>query len=354
MSWIVKKFNGIYEYRWKEQGIRKSKSLRTKDLDEANKLKQKYDLLLTETNKATDLDFELPKVNIRYQIEIYLQTKTAEIKVGSLKRYRQMSNNFLQFCNLKGITIFNELSSSVISQYIVYRAEQNSSNRTTRDELALLKSVIKYAVEEEILDKDPIRKWPKIKRIPKKPERLGSYALEEIGKLLDYCKLYEKEFYPVFLFAVYSGCRFGELKHLKIKNLDLNDNTVIVFNQKTGSDSNNIYSKIRVPQQVMQAIAYGKSEKKDLYVFPQIWSHNVNWCRQVLIKVCKRLNIQYRRFHGTRHTYITTGLNAGIPTMYMQNQARHSKLSTTDRYAHSQMIPQELVELIRYPHEISK
>lgn len=355
MSWIIKKSNGIFEYRWYESGIRKSKSLETKSLVVANKLKKRLDLIYDEKGKgfmSELLDSEDKEINIQLQIEYYLKDKAAEVKKDTLNRYYQHAQQLLMFFEKRKIVNFNQLNSSVIKQYKIYRTEQGISNKTIHEDLTLLKSVIKSAVEEDILDKDPVKKWPKLKRLPAKPETLGSYSIEEVGKLLDYFKSNEIEFYPVFLFAVYSGCRWGELKLLKFKDVDLQNCLVVVQNQKTGSCIANASSLIRIPYAVLHAVTANRAYHNDTLLFPQLSQHAQKWSRQILIKACKALDIQYRRCHGTRHTYITAGLNAGIPTMYMQNQARHSKLSTTDRYAHSQMITQELVELIHYPHQI--
>jgi len=355
MSWLAPRKRGnkviSWEYRWKERGLTKSRSTGTADKVVSRKIKKKWDVALTlmgtsafEENKAADL-------SIFNQVDLFLKDKAAEIKPSTLKRYRQQINHVLAFCKKYSIRFFDQLNSSVMKRYKIDRADR-AAPKTIFEELALFRTIINTLVEEEILHDNPIKAWPKIKRLPGRPDTLGCYSEEEVGKLLDYFQIKNPAMYDVFLFAVYTGCRYGEIKLVKVNDVDFRAHTVRVTNQKTGRNRFDIFEEIRVSSHLI-AMLKQRSEASlpQAWLFPELRMHSDNWCRRNLKAACQKLDIQYRRFHGTRHTYITAGLSAGIPAPFIQHQARHSRLSTTDNYAKSRMLPVEMAELIQFPRK---
>lgn len=353
MSWLTPRKRGnkviSWEYRWKDRGLTKSRSTGTVDKAVARKIKKKWDAALTlmgasafEENKATDL-------SIANQADLFLQDKAADIKPSTLKRYRQQIHHVLLFLKKHGIRFFDQLNSSVMKRYKIERADQ-AAPKTIFEELALFRSIINTLVEEEILDTNPVRSWPKIKRLPGKPETLGCYSEEEIGRLLDYFQSKSPVMYDIFLFAVYTGCRYGEIKLVKVNDIDFHANTVRVTNQKTGRNRFDLFEEIRISSHLISMLKKrSETSLPQAWIFPELRMHSDNWCRRRLKAACQKLNIQYRRFHGTRHTYITAGLSAGIPAPFIQHQARHSRLSTTDNYAKSRMLSVEMADLIKFP-----
>jgi integrase len=354
MSWLAsrKKGNRIiaWEYRYKERGLTKSRSTGTADKGLAKKIKKKWDAALTlmgtsafEDNKAADL-------SIANQADLFLQDKAAEIKQSTLKRYRQQIQHVLQFFKKYKIRFFDQLNSSIMKRYKIERADQSAAPKTIFEELALFRSIINTLVQEEIIDADPVRAWPKIKRLPGKPETLGCYSEDEVGRLLDYFQGTSPVMYDIFLFAVYTGCRYGEIKLVKVNDVDFRAHTVRVTNQKTGRNRFDLFEEIRVSSHLIEMLRQrSEASLPQAWLFPELRMHSDNWCRRALKAACQKLDIQYRRFHGTRHTYITAGLSAGIPAPFIQHQARHSRLSTTDNYAKSRMLPIEMAELIQFP-----
>lgn len=354
MSWLAaRKRSGkiiAWEYRWQDRGITRSRSTGTADLAIAKKTQKKWDAAVTLNGSAALEEKPLCDLTIAAQVKLFLDNKAAEIRESTLCRYRQQSVHLLNYLAAAKIRFFDELNSSIMKQYKIARSEAGAAPKTVFEELAMLRAIIRSLVEEETIDRDPVRAWPKIKRLPKKPDTLGCYTEEEVGRLLDYFQRFDQEFYDVFLFAVYTGCRHGEIMLLRVGDVNFAQQTVVVVNQKTGSTRLDATSTIRIPGVLVERLKrVAANSLPGAWLFPQMHLHAHDWARTRVVKACKKLGIQYRRFHGTRHTYITAGLNAGIPALYVQSQARHARLSTTDNYAHGKMLPAEMAELIQFP-----
>lgn len=359
MSWLAPRKRGekviSWEYRWVDRGLTRSRSTGTSDRRVAEKIQAKWDAAVTLHGLDVLEDKPACDLSIESQVRLFLNDKAAEIRPSTLTRYRQQLVHVLEFFRAQKIRFFDQLNSSLMKQYKIERTESGAAPKTVFEELAVLRAVIRSLVEEETIDADPVRAWPKIKRLPVKPETLGCYSEEEMGRLLDYFQVADQDFYDVFLFAAYTGCRLGEIQLLKVADVNFAGKTVTVRNQKTGRDRFDVTSEIRISSNLVEHLRkVAAGSLPGAWLFPQLRRYAHDWARTRVKKACVKLGIQYRRFHGTRHTYITSGLNAGIPAPYIQNQARHTRLSTTDKYAHSKMIPQEMAELIQFPRNVDR
>jgi integrase len=354
MSWLAaRKRSGkivAWEYRWQERGLTRSRSTGSADLAIAKKVQKKWDAAFVMIGPDALEEKSVTDLGIESQVKLFLDNKAAEIRASTLLRYRQQIQHVLDYCKRLRIRFFDQLNSTIMKQYKIARSEAGAAPKTVFEELALLRAIIKTLVQEETIDADPVRAWPKIKRLPVKPDTLGCYTEEEMGALLDYFQKTDPEFYDVFLFAAYTGCRLGEIRLVKVSDVNLGAQMATVVNQKTGQNRFNATSQIRLPSILVERLRrVAAGSLPGAWLFPQMRIRAHDWARTRVVKACKKLGIQYRRFHGTRHTFITTGLNAGIPALYVQSQARHSRLSTTDGYAHGKMLPQKMADLIQFP-----
>jgi integrase len=67
-----------------------------------------------------------------------------------------------------------------------------------------------------------------------------------------------------------------------------------------------------------------------------------------LQKACKALNIQYRRFHGCRHTFATKAANSGVGLPKVQAQLGHTNLATTQKYIRQNQMDDNEIRLVNF------
>lgn len=359
MSWLVPRKNRqgktvSWLYRYKDNyGIEHQRSTREKDFKSAQRIQKHWDayLLLNgcfpeeEENIRTPEEFEIEK-----QIKRFLHHKSAELKPSTILRYKNHFDVLLSFLNRKHVYYFDQVNTTLMADYKFERLKSGISYKTVFEDLAIFRSLIKSLVEEEVLETNPVKKWPEIsKKIPKHPETLGPYSDEEVLKILDYTKEKMPYFYPIAVVAFYAGLRAGEIRDLKVKDIDFNTNILTVFNQKSVRDAGSAYRRILMHPDLISILKRKcKLCLPEAYVFASEQYRWKKWATHDLKKVCKDLGIQYRRFHGCRHTFATKLANSGIGLPKVQAALGHTNLSTTQRYVKSNMLDKNDLDKISF------
>ncbi len=360
MSWLAerKDRNGktaswLYRYR-DSYGIEHQRSTKVKDKKAALRIQKHWDAFLLLNGTLPDEKHEDTKTSdeheIENKIERFLLHKSAEIRESTIERYRTHFKAITNFLSKKRVYFFEQLDTSLMNDYKFERLKSGTSYKTVFEDLAVFRALIKSLVEEEILEKDPVKKWPEIpKKIPKHPETLGPYSDEEVTRILSYAKEKMPNFYPVAMVAFYAGLRAGEIKNLKVKDLDFNNNIMTVFNQKSVRDAGTAYRKILMHPDLV-AVLKQKCRLclPEAFVFASEQSRWKEWAASDMAKICKELDIQYRRFHGCRHTFATKLANSGIGLPKVQAALGHTNLATTQRYVKSNMLDKNDMDKISF------
>jgi len=354
MSWLhPRKKNGkivCYEYRWLERGILRGLSTKTKNESEAQKIKKKWDAavllhgaeVLTETQKTTDL-------SIAGQLELWLKEKKVDVKPGTFRRYEFHARYLQEFFKARRVKFFDQLSPALMRDYKAERLEQGRSQKTVFEELAFFRGLVRRLVEEETIERDPVRAWPKLqKKIPAKPETLGFYTAEEIGKILTWFS--GQPFYDFALTAFLTGARLGELKNLKGWDVDLAAGVIRLTNEKTVSSYGNLHKFLPIHKDLLSILEKRvRSNLPGAWLFPEVRNHRESWPREEMQRACKALLIQYKRFHGTRHSFGTLMLDTGATITEISHALGHTNLATTQRYSHMRPVRLEKLNLLQFP-----
>jgi integrase len=346
MSWLAERKNKqgktvAWLYRWKDEfGVERQRSTKEKDKKAALRKQKHWDAYFLLNGKLPDETGKEKLANsdeIIVHVERFLSHKSCELRESTIKRYRLHFNAILSFLRKRKIFHLEALSTSLMLDFKYERLKNGLSYKTVAEDLAILRSLIRSLVETDIISKDPVKKWPEIpKRIPKRPETLGPYSDEEVTKILAYAQKKDQGFYTILMVAFYTGLRLGEIKNLKVKDIDFNTGILTVFNQKTIRDAGTAYRKILMPPALISVLkAKCKLSLPNAYVFAAESYRWRKWAAVDLKRACKELGIQYRRFHGCRHTYATKAANSGIGLPKVQAALGHVNLSTTQRYVKS-------------------
>ena len=360
MSWLAERKNKqgrtvTWLYRWKDSfGVEHQRSTKEKDKKSALRVQKHWDAYLLINGKLPDDNYTVEEQTqnseLQAQIERFLVHKSCELKETTLKRYRNHFDAILEFFKQKKIFYLDQLSTSVLLDYKCERLKSGISYKTVAEDLSILRSLIRGLVEEDIIERDPVKKWPEIpKKIPKRPETLGPYSDDEVNKILAYAKEFEPEFYPIAIVAFYAGLRAGEIRDLKVKDIDFNAGVLTVFNQKSVRDAGTAYRKILMPQELIAVLkAKCKLCLPTAFVFASQQYRWMKWATVDLMRACKTLGIQYRRFHGCRHTFATKAANSGIGLPKVQAALGHTNLATTQRYVKSNQMDASDLEKIKF------
>lgn len=204
-------------------------------------------------------------------------------------------------------------------------------------------------------------RWDLIKRNPaalvKKPttsrknSKMKVWTVEEQKTFLEYVKSESEFYYTLFLLALTSGMRKGEILGLQWNDVDTKQGIVSVKRTAVWAQRN-LYLKdtpktessirtIQIPEQTSKALKRWKlacpANPMNL-VFPSPKTNGIlypNSLDKAFQKAIRGASVPMISFHGLRHTFATTLLANNVNPKIVQEMLGHATIKTTmDTYSH--------------------
>lgn len=233
------------------------------------------------------------------------------------------------------------------------RNGQKMSPTTIRNLKGKLSAVFNFAVERDLLDKSPMKGTRDRSKALKRVNTVLIPSEEQIKAILQEAKKLDDvkddgtiQLYPLFLLAVSTGLRIGEILDIdREADIDLERNTIDINSQLTRNGSNKplktstSYRVIYVQPDILRTVlnVARKSDKTT-----KLWvAHGKQVTNQAVgMKVHKFLNSSLNlpegfTFHCFRHYHATQLLLKGINVKEVSKRLGHASIQTTlDIYAH--------------------
>jgi len=270
--------------------------------------------------------------------DMWLKAKKPNLRHSTYDQYRGHIENHLKmyFGNIK-ITRINYDS---VESFLSHSYDENVSIPTLRKILVNFGAIMTYACRKRYMDNNPVRdiEKPKGQSEHKEDEELEILKPKQIRRLFE--KTPEMKYRTLFMTAVMTGMREGELFGLKWSDIDWFNNQIRVkrtFNHGRFYEPKTKTSKRKIdlaPQVLMQLkrwkLACPKSSV-DL-VFPNEAGNPlspINMVRRKFEPALKKAEIDRIRFHDLRHTYASIQIELGENPKYIQHQMGHSSIRIT-------------------------
>lgn len=212
--------------------------------------------------------------------------------------------------------------------------ESIKSDWSRRNLIKTMRRVFRMAIEDGNISLNPFSGM-----MIKTPETdLTVLTATEVQVLLSEAKLSQHRFYPIWLVALMTGMRSGEMFALTWNDIDFENRLISVNKQwtsKNGITSTKTRRNRMVPisDELYQFLIELKLERgKESSVLPQLeeWKHGEQ--AHVLRSFCKAIGITEVRFHDLRATFITNLLASGETLVKVMSIVGHSELKTTNGY----------------------
>lgn len=365
MSWLVANKDSdnsviSWLYRYRIGGLQKERSTREKNKAAAVRVQKQWDACRLLYGKFPDeIDGPAEKssrgLGIADSIYRYIDRNLAEknIKPSTAVRYRQHAVKLIAFFESIKADFVNDLAPMMLKDYKISRLQAGRAMKTVFEELNLLKSVLNQLVDDEMISESPIKKngWPVFDKMPAaKPERIGYYTIDEIVKILDYFRDHpDKTIYDFVLAGFCTGARIGELLALQVKDVDFSGNYLALRNFKIESSAENAYRWIPIHRDLLPVlINRSRNCLPGAFVFDDVKKHAVNYARKHLVRACRKLGIQYKRFHGARHSFVTLTLRLNVDSSSVGETVGHTNYKTTERYNHRRTISQKNINKLDF------
>lgn len=337
--------------------------------NEEGKLKRKYFYGKTKkevSEKLTEYKYKnmngLIPINESMTVERYFYYWIFEYQINKLKpstitRYESIFRNYIKSSQISNVKL-KDLRTQHLQSYYNSLLEENTPINTLYTLNKAIKACLNQALKEEYLFKN----YATLVSLPKKPKNddIVYFTLEEQKKFIEVCNGHRLE--SLFLFALGTGLRQGEILSLTWNDINFDDNTVSVsksireekvFNSKGESEYKTLIQQpktessnrvVPIPSNIIAKlkqfkIAQNKERllKGDLYlqdsnfVFttPVGTPINQSNLRKIYNKLLDKAEIPRIKFHALRHTYATRLFEEGIQVKTVQELMGHSNINTT-------------------------
>jgi len=259
----------------------------------------------------------------------------------------------------------NEITRKDIKNFIAEKQRQRKSTGkgdtkkikslsagTIRNLKAYLSAILSEAVDDEILGFNPAAGTGKLIKKGKAKE-IFPYTWDEKAKFEKAMQQYSPRYYPLFLTALRTGMRLGELIALQPGDLDFNGGFIEIrraFSRgrlttpKSGK-SRRVDMSNGLAETLKQHLISRKTEtlKKGWREPPELLFYNeagnmidINGIRKrVFYKCLEKAGLRRIRIHDLRHTYATLRISKGDNILDVSKQLGHHSIKITlDTYAH--------------------
>ncbi len=294
--------------------------------------------------KAEDAEFDLKKLvesvvnqKPRLSWKVWLDKCLAILK----KMYQPSTYYTYEKCLSRYVTPrweskdIHSITQDDVRNLIYDELPDGVTPHTRKATLKLIRKILQMAVDAQEIAKNPCAGLA-VKAPVNDQEVLNKV---EVDKFLAEAKATNHYFYPVWVTALMTGMRSGELNALLWSDVDFDSQKIHVT--KSWSSKNGVKSTKNERNRIVpiSETFLGflnelrlKSNPNEPHVLPRLEEWRRGQQAKVLREFCKRVGITSVRFHDLRATFITNMLAQGVPITKVMAIVGHSQMNTTDEY----------------------
>ena len=254
---------------------------------------------------------------------------------NTIKAYRTELEEFLSYCKERQKTELSEINERFIKSYLMILSEKELDKKTVSRKLAAIRSVFKYAFQNDLIEDNPLSFISNPISNRKLPEVVSTNHILEIYKLADEAD--ENPELVKVVFELLYGCalRVSELCDLKFSSIEMKKAQVRVIGKGNkmrivpiGEKSLLILNEYLLKNPVNSYNDYLIRTKKNDKLYPRLVHRMIN---KYLTKVS---DIKKKSPHILRHSAATHMLDNGADLRAVKEILGHENLSTTQIYTH--------------------
>ena len=323
--------------------------------------------LLRETEAQVDKGVFLPTKKIPLFSEVakdWIEYKKPNLRETTWETYEgHVRNHFHELDCLK----ITRITTVTIEKWIGTRQGQGMNILTLRKILVTLGQIFNYAVRHKYIDYNPLREAERPMSQGKEneaPKKIVILSPDHITSLLDNVTILstaskpisqkkrkvtnalKKKYKMLFMLAIFSGARQGELLSLKWGDVDWENSQIHIqrtfnkgrfFTTKTKTSNRKVDLGPIVINELKKWKLACPGNELDL-VFPNQSGKAINYSNMMIRSFqpsLKAAGLSRMRFHDLRHTYASLMIAQGENIKYIQTQLGHSNPTVTwNVYAH--------------------
>lgn len=298
---------------------------------------------------------EKPKILYEELANTWLTYKSDYVKESTLANYATIVYNHL-IPDFKDLYL-QDINHNLLQQYILNKlksgklvANTSLSEKTVKDIMMVLKSILRYAMDQNVIDSINLTFiYPK----NNKKKKIYIFSKKEQKKITEYIL---KNMTPKgigVLISLYTGMRIGEICALKWSDIDFKSNIIHVNktlqrvylkdvnNQTTSSivistpKTLNSNRDIPINKEFADIIKTFKKNSNHYVLTSSLDCIEPRAYRKNFNTMLKKMKVKQINFHSLRHTFATNCISLGIDYKTVSELLGHSDINITlNLYVH--------------------
>jgi integrase len=248
----------------------------------------------------------------------------------SLAPVKSALNSLLNYFGKKAVRL---IKASDIENYKQSRLKMTTLRgsgikiATINRELALLRSILNFALQNEWLVKNPFILAKGIISMSAEVERDRILSFDEENRLLAVCVERRAHLKPILICALDTAMRRGEIFKMKWEDVDFSKNEILIPQTNTKTEESRIVGITpRLKDELLLLWEISPKDTNSL-VFGITDTIKTAWKT-----ACGLADVKDFRFHDCRHTATTRMIASGSPHTEVMKISGHSQLKTFLRY----------------------
>lgn len=254
----------------------------------------------------------------------------------TISTYRDSLESFqIFFRSLDDQLTWESISTDVVRRWMVTEMERGKGARTVAKDLSALRTLYKYLLQMQRIEKDPVR----ILKNPKIHEPLPVFLKQsEVDRLFDGVTFPESfeglRDRTILLTFYHTGVRVSELVGINVADVRLDEAELKVTGKR------NKQRLIPFGSELLQAFRYYLSEcslsEGPLFITSEGNRLTRYQVESIVKKYLSLVTTQSKKSpHVLRHTFATAMLNNGADLESIKELLGHESISTTEVYTHT-------------------
>lgn len=277
--------------------------------------------------KAHNLNIATIDISISKAFNIYLNKVKAELAEGTYTMNKCHLSLLERYFIEKNYTNLSDITQAAIEEFKINKCH-NKSNTTINKELQLLIRVFKYLTKLNLYN----GAIPTHEKLKEKMVETKYIDLDDIKRINDCINELSFQNQMIYLLLISTGIRRTECSKLEIKNIDLNNNSILLTHTKCHHNRYCYFSNDLKPG-IIQLI---NTNKKYLFENDTHTDHiSPNAISCFLKRIGNKLNIENLSSHKLRHSFATYLVKSNVNIREIQELMGHQNLNTTMRYLHN-------------------
>ena len=210
------------------------------------------------------------------------------------------------------------------------KAPGKLSDSTIHLKVNILKSVLREAVRQGLLDENPFDRLPLSYRVKAQYKERTALTQEELIKLSE-TPCNTPELKEAFLLSCITGLRKSDILSLSIHDIEKRNDTYYIYKKMKKTQR---WLRLPLPEEAHHILSKLHAKNGNTpYFFAHLSPHHLGEHLEVWLEDC-HIPDKHITFHSGRHTCATLLLTQGTDLYTIMRYLGHQNINTTQRYAH--------------------